>query len=186
MNTTETLNWKSFKEQLSAYPGLDLQFQFAEGQWVDQSYHITEIKQAPITSVDCGGVMNKWTEIIVQLWEPGVKQQERAMKARKALSIIDLVEKSLPLSPDAVVKIEFGNSQFDTRQMFPGSITVDGENLVVDLRPDAVQCKAINRGGSCGTTESGEECCTPEAEKPKVKLKNLAIAGNCTPGTGCC
>jgi hypothetical protein len=187
MNTTETLNWKDFKEQLLANPDLGLQFQFAEGQWVDQSYHITEIKQAPITSVDCGGVMNAWTEIIVQLWEPGAKQQERAMKSRKALSIIDVVEKALPLNPTAIVKIEFGNSQFDTRQMFPGNITIDGENLIVDLRPDAVQCKAINRGGSCGTTDSGEECCAPTSEKPKVELKNLAVATECcTPGAGCC
>lgn len=186
MNTTEILNWKEFKEQLVANPNLDLQFQFTEGRWVDQSYHITEIKQAPITSVDCGGVMNAWTEVIIQLWEPGVKQQERAMKARKALSIIELVEKSLPLNPMAVVKIEFGNSQFDTRQMLPGVITTSGENLIVDLRPDAVQCKAINRGGSCGTTDSDEECCTPVSEKPKIELKNLASTNSCTPGAGCC
>ena len=181
----ETYKWQAFKEQLSANPNLDLQFQFAENKWVDQSYHITEIKQAPITSVDCGGKMNSWTEIIVQLWEPGVKQQERAMKVAKALSIIELVEKSLPLNPNGIVKIEFGNSQFDVRQMFPGEITSDGVNLIVDLRPDAVQCKAIERGGSCGTTESGEECCTSEV-KPKVEMKNLAVAGSCNPASGCC
>ncbi|MDB5014994.1 MAG: hypothetical protein JWQ25_3196, partial [Daejeonella sp.] len=114
------------------------------------------------------------------------KQQERAMKVHKALSIIELVEKSLPLNPNGIVKIEFGNSQFDTRQMFPGEFVLDGENLIVDLRPDAVQCKAIGRGGSCGTTESGEECCAP-AEKPKVEMKNLVVeAACCTPGSGCC
>ncbi|RYE12333.1 MAG: hypothetical protein EOP51_31755, partial [Sphingobacteriales bacterium] len=142
-----------------------------ENKWVDQSYHITEIKQAPITSVDCGGVLTKWTEVIIQLWEPGEKQQERAMKARKALSIIELVEKSLSLEADAIVKIEFGNQQFDTRQMFPGEIIAAGENLIVDLRPDAVQCKAISRGGSCG-----------EAEQ-----KNITPSGSsCTPSGGCC
>ncbi len=188
MNNPNALTWKTFKEQLVNNPGLDLQFEYEEGKWVDQSYHITEIKQAPITSVDCGGVKNEWTEVIVQLWEPGVKQQERAMKARKALSIIELVEKVLPLNPDAEVKVEFGNSRFDTRQLYPGEITVDGENLIVALTPDAVQCKAIGRGGSCGTTESGEECCTPAAavEKPKIELNNLVATSSCTPGSGCC
>lgn len=186
MDTTQTMNWKAFKEQLVANPDLDLQFQYAENKWVDASYHITEIKQAPITSVDCGGVKNSWAEIIVQLWEPGEKQQERAMKVRKALSIVEIVEKALPLNPTATVKIEFGNSQFDTRQMFPGTISINGENLIVDLQPDFTQCKAINRGGSCGTTDSGEECCAP-AEKPKVEMKNLAVATDCcTPGGGCC
>lgn len=187
MNNVQTLNWQKFKESLVQNQDLDLQFQYAENSWVDQSYHITEIKQAPITSVDCGGKMNSWTEIIIQLWEPGQKQQERAMKARKALSIIELVEKSLALNPLAIVKIEFGNSQFDTRQMFPGEITVQGGNLVVDLRPDTVQCKAIERGGSCGTTASGEECCAPaETAKPKIVLTNLATAEVCTPGSECC
>ncbi|HEY1009884.1 MAG TPA: DUF6428 family protein [Daejeonella sp.] len=186
MDTTQTMNWKAFKEQLLANPDLDLQFQYAENKWVDASYHITEIKQAPITSVDCGGVKNAWTEIIVQLWEPGEKQQERAMKVSKALSIVQIVEKVLPLNPTATVKIEFGNSQFDTRQMFPGTISANGGNLIVDLQPDFTQCKAINRGGSCGTTDTGEECCAP-VEKPKVEMKNLAVAADCcTPGGGCC
>ena len=176
MNKTEAINWKTFKETLLQNPDLDLQFQYAVDKWVDASYHITEIKQAPITSVDCGGVKNEWTEVIVQLWEPENQQQLRAMKVGKALSIIDIVEKVLPLDGDAIVKIEFGNSEFDTRQMLPNGVTVDGENLLVDLRPDAVQCKAIDRGGSCG-----------KPSKQKIELKNLAVAESCcTPGSGCC
>ena len=188
MNTSHKLNWQSFKEQLLKNPGLDLQFQYAKNKLVEASYHITEIKQAPIVSVDCGGVMNSWTEIIVQLWEPGEKQQERAMKVRKALSIIDVVESKLDLNPQAIVKIEFGNSQFDTRQMFPGEILIEGENLIVDLRPDAVQCKAIGRGGSCGTNEAGEEICAPASKdlNTKVAMNNLAVAESCVPGSGCC
>jgi uncharacterized protein YbjQ (UPF0145 family) len=184
----ENLKWASFKEQLQANPGLILQFQYAEDKWVEASYHITEIKQAPITSVDCGGVMNKWTEVVVQLWEPQHQQQDRAMKVDKALSIIDLVEKALPLNGDAIVKIEFGNTQFDTRQMLPKNIMAIGDNLIVDLRPDAVQCKAIERGDSCGTNSKGEECCTPVVEvKPKIQMQNLAEnATRCTPGSGCC
>jgi uncharacterized protein YbjQ (UPF0145 family) len=181
----ETLNWENFKMQLRQNAALHLQFKYAEDKWVDASYHITEIKLAPITSVDCGGVMNKWTEVIMQLWEPGAKQEERAMNVSKALSIIDLVEKALPLDANAIVKIEFGNSQFDTRQMYPGDIIIDDENLVVNLQADKTQCKAINRGGSCGTTDSGEECCAPA--KPKVQLVNMvADSACCTPGSGCC
>ncbi|MFD0766968.1 DUF6428 family protein [Mucilaginibacter lutimaris] len=184
----ETLKWNNFKQILQANPQLTLQFQYAEDKWVDASYHITEIKQAPITSVDCGGVMNKWTEVIVQLWEPQDEEKESAMQVSKALSIVNLVEKTLPLDADAMVKIEFGNPQFDTRQMLIKDVVIDDDNLVVDLRPDAVQCKAINRGGSCGTDNKGEECCTPVAEvKPKLQIKNLAAeAPCCTPASGCC
>lgn len=188
MNTTALLNWKSFTAELEKHPNLVLQFQYGADQWVDQSYHITEIKQAPITSVDCGGVMNAWTEIIIQLWEPEQTETGRAMEVHKALSIVELVENKLPLHPHGIVKIEFGNSQFETRQMYPGELIVSGDNLIVNLVPDITQCKAINRGGSCGITDSGEECCAPTVT-PKIKLQMINLAGDdqvCTPGSGCC
>jgi len=175
---SEKLNWGQFKETLLQHPGLDLQFQYSDTNKVSASYHITEIKQAPITSVDCGGVMNSWTEIIVQLYEPAGDSQLRPMKVQKALSIISVVEKTLPLDPSGIVKVEFGNAVFDTRQMYPGEFIIDNEELLVDLRPDTVQCKAIERGGSCGT---------PASAKPKLELKNLtATEACCTPGGGCC
>ncbi|MFD2866852.1 DUF6428 family protein [Mucilaginibacter antarcticus] len=189
MTTTDLMNWQAFKAELIQHPELHLQFQYSHNQRVDASYHITEIKQAPITSVDCGGKMNSWTEIIIQLWEPAKKDDDRAMQVEKALSIVQLVEKSLPLNPLGIVKIEFGNSAYDTRQMYPGEITIEGENLVVDLNPDFTQCKAINRGGSCGTNDAGEECCTPAVAeaKPKIQLVNLVNDNQCcTPGSGCC
>src|SRR5690606_11726431 len=171
------MTWSAFKNKLVAHPDAVLQFQYAEGKWVDAAYHITEIKQAPITSVDCGGVMNAWTEIIVQLWEPEGKDASRAMAVSKALSIIEVVERVLPLNPAGIVKIEFGNSQFDTRQMYPGEVIEEGENLVVNLVPDVTQCKAIGRGGDCGpTTQSRSE----------ATLELLATANVCTPGSGCC
>ncbi|MET1056615.1 MAG: DUF6428 family protein [Pedobacter sp.] len=186
MKKHEAMDWQTFKQLLIEQPSLELQFQFGSDRLVDASYHITEIKQATVTSVDCGGVMNAWTEIIVQLWEPKIRESERAMKVEKALSIIQLVESKLPLNPLGKVKIEFGNSDFDTRQMFPSEISVVGASLVVNLVPDAVECKAISRGGSCGTTDSAEECCTPE-QKPKIQLINLAaVTDTCTPGSGCC
>jgi len=177
MNTTiSTINWLEFKQTLLDNPELNLQFKYAEDTFVAAAYHITEIKQSPIVSVDCGGVMNSWTEIIIQLYEPNGAKQLKPMKVKKALTIIALVETKLPLNPLGTVKIEFGNSVFDTRQMLPNEMSIDGVDLIVDLRADSVQCKAIDRGGSCGAPE-----------KPKIELKNLAVSAECcTPGGGCC
>ncbi|WP_134090940.1 DUF6428 family protein [Olivibacter sp. XZL3] len=187
MSLKNLMNWGEFRTKLSEHMEAALQFQYAQDKWVDGSYHITEIKQAPITSVDCGGVMNAWTEVIVQLWEPALRDAQRAMKMSKALSIIELVEKSLPLNPSAIVKIEFGNAKFDTRQLYPGELLSDGENLIVNLIPDATQCKAIGRGGSCGTDEKGGECCTSvQEEKEADQMINLTTVQSCTPGSGCC
>jgi hypothetical protein len=93
---------------------------------------------------------------------------------RKALAIIDVVEKVLPLDDASTIKIEFGNAGFDTRHLFPAEFITDGENLVIDLQPDFVQCKAVERSGSCGPV------------KQKVELKNLSATACCTPGSGCC
>lgn len=186
METTNTMTWSSFKSLLSPHSNKHLEFRYAENSLVNASYHITEIKLAPITSVDCGGKMNQWTEVIVQLWEPQVKSEERAMTVSKALSIVDVVEKVLPLDPNAVVKIEFGNSEFDTRQMFPGKLVEEGDSVVMDLVADVTQCKAIGRGGSCGTSDAAESCCGTEEIKPKVEVKNLAVAGSCCGSDGCC
>lgn len=170
------INWQTFKEKLLSNANLTLQFEYATGKWVDAAYHITEIKQAEITSVDCGGDLNKWTEVIVQLWEPQAEQTDRAMKVEKALSIVNLVEKSLSLNSTAVVKIEFGNSQFDTRQMYPAQFLIRDENLIVKLNPDQTQCKAIGRGETCG-----------DNTKPKVQLSTLGKQDSCcTPASGCC
>jgi hypothetical protein len=187
MKNSEAINWKTFKQTLLKHPNLDLQFQYAANKLVDAAYHITEIKQAPITSVDCGGIKNTWTDLIVQLWVPVDQPQMRSMKVKKAISIIDIVEKMMPIDPSATVKIEFGNSEFDTRQMYPNEIRVNGENLLIDLRPDAVQCKAQNRGESCGTNEKGEELCQP-AEQIKIEVKDKAVVTTvcCTPNSGCC
>src|SRR3546814_19144986 len=97
MNTTQAITWQAFKERLQQHADQILQFQYGEEKWVEASYHIKEIKQAPIISVDCGGVMNSWTEILIQLWETDAKQTERAMKVRKALYIIEQVKKQLTL-----------------------------------------------------------------------------------------
>ena len=167
------MNWNEFKTQLAQYPEHHLQFEFAENQKVHPSFHITEIKQAQITAVDCGGKMNAWTEIIVQLWEPNILDSERSMKVSKALSIINLVEKTLPLNPNVIVKVEFGNSLFETRQMLPQDFEIKGDEIIVKLQADKTQCKAIDRGETCGT--------------PKVKVKLSEIQNSCcTPESGCC
>ncbi|WP_221392787.1 DUF6428 family protein [Dyadobacter sp. NIV53] len=190
MNNLNSLSWESFKNTLLKNPDKVLQFQYAQGLFVDASYHITEIKQAPFVSVDCGGVMNSWTEIIVQLWEPSVLETDHAMKVEKALSIINLVEKQLPLNPLGVVKIEFGNSKFDTRQMYPSEFITDAVTFTVNLVPDFTSCKAISRNGSCGTSSKGEECCTPAVEAPvenaEMQETSFVVNESCLPGGGCC
>ena len=185
MNQLNPMSWQTFKNTLEQNPDLHLQFEYEAGKFVDRSFHITEIKQAPIVSVDCGGVMNSWTEVIVQLWEPPVKEADRSMLVSKALKIVTLVEKSLPLNPGAVVKIEFGNSKFGTRQMYPGEFMTEGDSFTVNLVPDFTQCKALARNQACGTTKSDTSCCSPASEQEELELVTADDA-TCKPGSCSC
>jgi hypothetical protein len=95
------------------------------------------------------------------------------MQVSKAMSIIDLVEKTLPLNPNSIVKIEFGNDLFETRQMHPQDFEIINDELIVKLIADKTQCKAIGRGETCGT--------------PKQKIKITDLQNSCcSPDTGCC
>ncbi len=88
----EPMTWQAFKHTLLQNPDRFLQFQYAEGAFVHPSFHIIEIKQVPIVSVDCSGQMNSWTEVIVQLREPRATEADQSMTVGKALSIVNLVE----------------------------------------------------------------------------------------------
>jgi len=174
------MNWNDFKLALSQHLQKELHFEYAIDMRVPVGYHITEIKQAVITSVDCGGVKNEWTEVIVQLWVPD-GDAGKVMTTDKALSIIGTVERVLPVAGDAMVKVEFGNADFDTRQLLPKTIKLTANELLINLVPDKVQCKAQDRGGSCGTPAD-----TGTTEKTKIEMINLTQAACCTPGGGCC
>ena len=166
------MNWNTFKTTLKQYNTYQLQFEFAENHRIQPSFHITEIKQANITSVDCGGKMSNWTEVIMQLWEPKTATLD-TMKVEKALSIIDLVEQTLLLNTNSPVKIEFGNDTFDTRQMHPHDFVINGNDIIIKLAADKTQCKAIDRGESCGTPE------------PKLKIAEIEN-GCCSTESNCC
>lgn len=167
------MNWSEFKGALKENVALNLAFEYAEGKRVHPSFHLTEIKQAPIVSVDCGGAVNGWTEVILQLWEPQELQDSAGMPVKKALSIIELVESKIALNPAATVKVEYGNADFPTRQMLPSSLEIEGDTLLVSLEAEQTQCKALSRGETCGT--------------PKPKLELVGTEGaTCSPGSGCC
>lgn len=184
INNSTFMNWAEFKTHLQQHPEQLLQFLITDDIRVSPSYHITEIKQAPVISVDCGGVMNSWTEIIIQLWEPEQAQSERAMTVAKALSIVDLVERQLPLNPNGIVKIEFGNTAFDTRLMYPSAMTIEGEDLIVTLSQSFTECKALSRGSSCGIAQNKTtNNSTPGSLNSGTASDNTSA---CTPGAACC
>ena len=105
----KTLNENSEKELL---------FEYSPNNFVKSNYHITEIKNIHIDSVDCGGSSNSWDETVVQLWVNALEPNKtRAMSTVKAIAIFDKVANIKPLKLDTEIKIEYGNKNFRTAQL---------------------------------------------------------------------
>ena len=63
------MNTQNLLQILEENPNKELLFEYKEGQFVGANYHITEVKNTTIKSVDCGGRSDGWNETIIQLWE---------------------------------------------------------------------------------------------------------------------
>ena len=110
-----------FVGHLDGKDGLDLEFTVS-GRRISGSYHITEIKNARIESVDCGGTQNRWTEVVFQLLEPGRDDPTRRMTVGRARKIYDVASRIQPFDRDAEVVFEYEPEGAPTALLRVGSI----------------------------------------------------------------
>ncbi len=69
------------------------------------NYHLTEVKNITVDSVDCGAGTDFWKETIVQLWEsPSELDKTRYMSVSKALQILNRVNGIKPMELEAELK----------------------------------------------------------------------------------
>ena len=166
MNTQEFLNVLQENRHKS------LLFEYQPGNLVKANYHITEVKNITVDSVDCGTGTDFWKETVVQLWEsPSEIGKTEFMTASKALGILNKVDRIKPMVKDAELKLEYSNAQFHTAQLFVSGYTVSDNALKFNLSIQKTDCKAKE---TCGIPQTTEE-------------SNLnTTLTSCAPGSGCC
>jgi len=71
-----------FLELLKKNPDVELTFEYDKDRFIPDTYHITEVKNVTIDSVDCGGNSDSYTQTIVQLWVPK-GEKPRKLAAQK-------------------------------------------------------------------------------------------------------
>jgi len=159
-----------FLSHLKSKSNKELVFEYSPNCFVGANYHITEVKQVNISSVDCGGREDAWQETVIQLWESPAELNKRDfMKVEKALSILEVVNKKQALRLENVVKFEYSNAHFHTATLHVVAIKEVDDKLVVSLRVEDTRCKAPD---VCG--------------QPKIKVAIGEREESCTPGSGCC
>jgi len=160
------MNTQTFLNTLKANLNKELLFEYAPDKFVNANYHITEIKNLIVDSVDCGGKANTWKETIVQLWENPLEIGKRSyMTTSKAVEIFDRVNSIKPLSLNTPVKIEYGNNSFHTANLLVQTIEANDNSIIVKLHTDSTQCKAA----------VNDVCCTQEnIKKDDILVKEPA------------
>jgi len=162
MNTSELL------QLLQDHKDKSLVFEYQPGKIVPANYHITEVKNISVESVDCGAGTDSWTETIIQLWEsPSEMGKTEFMSAYKALGILNKVDKMRAMDRNAELKFEYSNAHFHTAQLFVDDYTWNNDKLLLKLSIKKTDCKA-------------KETCGVPAE---VVVEGAA---SCAPGSGCC
>ncbi|MDC7994794.1 DUF6428 family protein [Altibacter sp. HG106] len=157
-----------FMTLLAEHPNHALRFQYQPGHWVGANYHLTEVKHLQIDSVDCGAGTDSWNETVLQLWEsPSEEEKTEFMSTAKFYSILARVHQMRPIDGSSEVKIEYGNDQFHTAQLFIHSVETGTQHMDVILGVQPVACKAE------------EACGIPASAAP-------ATENACAPGSGCC
>lgn len=163
MNTLQTLILK-----LSTHTDYDLVFEH-EGQIIQPDYHVTEIKQAHIHSLDCGKGDSEWDEIIIQLLNGPVSPKSNAeyMQAGKFISIVSAAIKSLPDASSAELYFEYSADNKSTERLHFDKLSTNAGSWLIELSPTPASCKPAltrqsmpaieNKGACCGSTR--EKCC---------------------------
>lgn len=140
-------------------------FQLANGTFVPEHFHVTEVGLITRHFIDCGGVERIEKIINFQLWD--ANDFEHRLKPQKLLNIIALSENRLGIG-NLEVEVEY---QSDTIGKY--GLGFDGTNF--QLLPKKTACLA-------------QDACGVPAQKPKVRLSDLQASQSacCTPGGGCC
>ncbi len=161
------MNTQEFLDLLTANNNKNLLFQYAPNQLVGANYHLTEVKNVTIESVDCGANYDTWQETIVQIWEsPADFGKTEFITVNKALSILKKVDDLKKMVRTAEIKFEYGNATFHTAHLFVNGYEIKNNNLIINLSTYKTDCKA-------------KELCGVPNESPKKET-------SCSPDSGCC
>lgn len=152
-------------QALEATRGASLSFVY-EGRQTRPGYHVTEMKYARMTSVDCGGNPESWTETIFQIWDIEVSVTGQTMAIDKLLGIIRKVTPLIGADDASRLTFEVSDGEVAMRTYAFDRLDITESGAVIHLGPRVSACKPLVRGilpeagvkGACG---------------PKVAFANL-------------
>ena len=151
---------KSILERVEA-----VNFKLADGTFVPEHFHVTEVGVVSKHFIDCGGTVRTENKANFQLWD--ANDFEHRLKPGKLLDIIGLSEKVLGMA-DLEIEVEY-----QSHTIGKYALDFDGRDFLL-----------LNRQTAC----LANDACGIQPAKQKLKLAQLPTVnqGACTPGGTCC
>lgn len=146
MKTSEFLNI------LRENQGLGLEFEIEDGLFVKPTFHITEVKNVSIESVDCGANPDSYKQTIVQLMVNPAEQMRKPWTAKKALDIFDKVERLKPINQEAEIFFEYGDQDIRTSNFSVEDVLFADGCIRLELYAKPTVCKP-------SLTPGASQCC---------------------------
>ena len=138
-------------------------FELPNGEFVAESFHVTEVGIVTKNFIDCGGKQRIQKVANFQLWNAA--DYEHRLKPNKLISIIELSEKVLGME-DLDIEVEY-----QTETIGKYDLDFSGKHFML-----------INKNTACLAFDM---CGTPVMQTITSTVKKIQESC-CTPGGGCC
>lgn len=160
------LNLADLRRALTGHETVPLVLTYA-GRTIQPGYHVTEIKSAQLSALDCGGKADSWTETILQVEDVPASKGGDYMLVGKFLSILGRVDQALVLDGSSRVTIEISRPA-EAMQIFDiADIGASPERLTLALALRPAICKPRHRALEAARSDIGgapaSACCQPSA-----------------------
>jgi len=163
-----------FLEALRDHSNSPLIFDLGGEKRVPAGYHVTEIKSATLSTVDCGGVLGAWTETVIQLMQGGFDPDAGYMTVEKFLKIYGQVTPKIAIELQSELRFEYGDADQPAVHYAVSRLETGTEGVTVHLDWLGVRCKANDRARAARAAQAplaeltvldaaASSCCTPSA-----------------------
>ena len=122
-------------------------------------YHVTEIKQASVSSLDCKRGQETWQEVVIQLLDGWGMPTQKHMPVAKFL---DIVKPSVAGQEDHQLYFEFSPGNKAINKLFVSTIESSDKQTTIHLNALKPECKPMTKklsGLGTGCCSSKQQSC---------------------------
>ena len=148
----EHQGWPSLLRAAEAAPEARLRFEVG-GRVMARGLHVTEMRRAKVSAVDCGLGRRDWEEAQLQLLVMG----RGSMRGGTLAGLLRRGVEALSLDPEVPLVVEAAPDGGAAERHRVAAVEGEGATLRVRLEPLRPSCRPMQTAGCCGPSSAA--CC---------------------------